>query len=108
MKYFKTQNLYKASNVTFNPSTVSAHSYEWWEFVKVIRGKIVFNDYKYSKTTIKHQYKVKRLMEELGITTDLTIETSRSLSEFKTLTELKAAHAHSQWVKAEKEEESKQ
>ena len=43
-------------------------------------------------------------MEELGITTDLTIETSRSLSEFKTLTELKAAHAHSQWVKAEKEE----
>ncbi len=83
MKYFKTQNLYKASNVAFNPSTVSAHSYGWWEFVKIIQGKVVFNAFRYSNSTAKHQYKVRSVMNELGITIDFVANVKSSLGSYE-------------------------
>lgn len=79
MKYFKTQNLYKASNVTFDPSKVVATSYGWWVFVAVIENKIVFNEHRYSVSTAKHQSKVRDLMEKLGIVPDLIINVKRSI-----------------------------
>lgn len=66
--------IYSASNVTFNPETMEAFSYHWWKFVDDINGKIVFNNYGYSPTTIKHQYKVRSVMRDLGIRIDLTVE----------------------------------
>lgn len=73
MKYFKTSNTYKASNVKFNPETIEAWSYDWWKFVTVINGKVIFNNFRFSSSTIKHQYKVKHLMSELGVKIDLEI-----------------------------------
>lgn len=73
MKFYKTQNLYKASNVTFNPDTIQAYSYKWWLFVSRIGNKVVFNDYNYSNTTLRHQAKIRSLLKELGIKVDLTI-----------------------------------
>ena len=87
MKYFKTRNQYEASNVTFNPSIVEARSYNWWVFVKYIGQDVVFNSYPYSNTTIKHQHKVRRLMNELGITIDFEVSTPESLATFKTTKE---------------------
>lgn len=81
MKHFKRSNMYKASNVTFNPETNRAHSYDWWCFVREFNGKIVFNNYNYSNTTRKHQGKVRQLLRELGINIDLVIECPQSLND---------------------------
>lgn len=74
MKHFKRANIYKASNVTFNPETCEAISYDWWTFTKLVNGKLVFNNHGYSNSTRKHQYKVRRLLSELGLEVDLTVD----------------------------------
>jgi hypothetical protein len=85
----KKYNLYKAANVTFDSHTMEAYSYAWWRFTKVIDGLLVFNEYRYSATTSKHQFKVKTLMRELGIEIDLYVKTKVSLDR-QTIEELKA------------------
>jgi hypothetical protein len=74
MKYFKRANLYKASNVSFNPDTCEARSYEWWAFTKMINGILVFNDHSYSVSTRKHQSKVRSLLRELKIEIGLVVD----------------------------------
>lgn len=81
MKHYSRLGLYKASNVKFDPIKIEAISYDWWTFVKVIDGKVVFNEYPYSTTTRRHQYKVRQLMRELGIDIDLVVETKKSLTD---------------------------
>lgn len=73
MKLMKRSGIYQASNykVTFDPSKIEARSYKWWSFVSKLDGKVVFNNYRYSVTTSKHQGKVRDLMRELGIKIDL-------------------------------------
>lgn len=73
MKYFKRLKIYKASAVTFNPQTMEAYSYSWWKFVAIVEGKVIFNDYYYSPSTRKHQSKVRSLLQELGITIDISM-----------------------------------
>lgn len=85
MKYFKTLKTYKASNVTFNTETNEAHSYEHWKFTAMIEGKLVFNEYKYSPSTSRHQWKVKRLLESLGIKIDLVVRFRDSLDTSDTI-----------------------
>jgi hypothetical protein len=84
MKYYSRLKVYKASNVMFNPEQIHATSYDWWIFVKVINGYVVFNWHSYSNSTRKHQYKVSRVMESLGIQVDLTIDTRLSLGRTDT------------------------
>lgn len=91
MKYFKRLGLYKASNVTFNAKTLSAHSYDWWQFVKQVNGKVLFNTYRYSLTTGRHQAKVRSLMNSLGISFE-EVAMSESLCRFENLEQVYAAH----------------
>jgi hypothetical protein len=79
MKYMKRAGIYSSANVSFNPETKTALSYNWWEFVKVIGGKVVFNSYRYSATTQKHQSKVKDLLSLLGIGIDFDVEAPQGL-----------------------------
>lgn len=79
MKFFSRLGIYKASNVTFNPNTVQAYSYDWWKFVAVINGFVVFNNYRYSVSTGKHQSKVRRLMDELGLKIDVYVNIPEGL-----------------------------
>lgn len=79
MKYYRRLNIYKASNVTFNPETFEAHSYGWWKFVSKVNGIVIFNDLRYSISTRKHQLKVRRLLNELGVKVDLVVNTRMSL-----------------------------
>lgn len=81
MKFMKRTKIYKASNVTFNPETIQAFSYNWWCFVREIQGKIVFNNYSYSPSTTRHQYKVCQLLRELNIHIDLEVDMKESLNE---------------------------
>lgn len=79
MKFYKRLNLYKASNVTFNPVTKEAFSYQWWKFTKIIDGKLVFNSYSYSSSTCKHQDKVAGVLSHLGLAIAHTIEAPEGL-----------------------------
>lgn len=79
MKFIKTKNQYKASNVILDLNSNEAISYNWWVFFKKINGKNVFNDCKYSSSTIRHQYKVKKLLNDLNIKIDLFIDSRLSL-----------------------------
>jgi hypothetical protein len=87
MKFHNKSKTYKASNVSFDAVRVKAYSYDWWVFVDVIGGKVVFNSYNYSNSTCKHQYKVRRLMRELDIKIDLEIEVPRGLQDLSSAVE---------------------
>lgn len=79
LKYFTRSNMYKASNVSFNPVTKEAFSYDWWKFTKMIDGKLVFNNYTYSSTTNRHQSKVRSLLSTLRVKIKYTIEAPKGL-----------------------------
>lgn len=88
MKYFKRLGVYKASNVTFNPSTCEAFSYGHWKFVTRIDNYIVFNSRYYSNTTTKHQSKVRKLLAELDIKIDFDLPMRESLDSSLSIEQL--------------------
>lgn len=88
MKFMKRAQIYKGNNITFNPKTMDAVSYNWWRFAARIDGLVVFNDFRYSVTTAKQQRKVAGLMHELGIKVDLTLTLPRGIRHDQTLAEL--------------------
>jgi len=65
--YKKTKRIFKTSKCDFNPLTGLGHSYDWYELTKVIKGKLVVNTYRYSRTTNKHIDRVKSLITDLGL-----------------------------------------
>ena len=83
IKFYPRLKIFKNStgNVTFDPKKVEALSYNWWVFVKKIKGKVVFNDYRYSNTTSAHQYLVRTVLKDLGIKIDVEVSIADSLSE---------------------------
>lgn len=94
LKFYKRLNLYKASNVTFNPVTKEAFSYNWWKFTKVIEGKLVFNSYSYSPSTCKHQYKVKDVLRHLNLAVSCDIEAPDGLDKLPSALLLHKAKLH--------------
>ena len=80
MKYYKTLEVYKnstGSNVVDLVNT-QAHSYGWWQYLKVIGDTVVFNNYSYSSTTSRHQRDCQQLLGWPDYI--MYIETSLSLS----------------------------
>jgi hypothetical protein len=74
LPYYKPRlQEFAGSNWYFNPLSLEARSYGWWPMLTVIKGKLVRNDHNYSPATTKHQYKLDRVLESLGIKPDLTI-----------------------------------
>lgn len=90
MRFLKRSKTYVGSNLSFDPNKISAYSYGWWEFVRKIKGQIVFNDYNYSNATRRHQWTVSRLMRELGLDVDRTVKIQGGLQCISTLKELNA------------------
>ena len=82
LKYFPRLNLYKASNVTFDPATCRGYSYKWYRLVDKIGNTVVLNTYGYSYTTIRHIYKVRRVLEDLRIQY-VEIEAPRGLQDLE-------------------------
>lgn len=77
----RSPNIWKGSNVVLDTQAMTATSYDWWYFVKRVNGKIVFNDYRYSISTAKHQRKVRSVLAALGIKIDLVVELKESLNK---------------------------
>ncbi len=87
MKLNKAE-IYTGSNVIYNPRTTEAWSYGWWQFVKLLDGKVIFNNYYYSNTTSKHQSKVRSLLATLGVTVHESLPVPKGLQTVDTLEEL--------------------
>jgi hypothetical protein len=64
---------------TFDPETCQAYSYDWWRFVDKIKGKVVFNWYRYSVTTSGHQYAISSLLDKLKIKVDIYVNVGGGL-----------------------------
>lgn len=70
----------RRSRCTFDPNVIDARSYDWWQFVMVCDGKVIFNNYSYSHTTSSHQRMVRLLLKQLGIKIDIEVNSAPSLS----------------------------
>ena len=80
MKYAPRLGIFKAANVTFDPSRCVGKSYDWWIFVtRTSTGKVVFNNYTYSPTTTRHQSKMRDLLKSIGVRVDAEIESPDGL-----------------------------
>lgn len=79
MKYYKTLKVYKSNNLYFNPETMHATSYRWYDLLKVVNGKLLFNSYNYSNSTIKHKHKLSHVLNSLNITPDEYIDAPQGL-----------------------------
>lgn len=73
MKYYTRLHMFKGSNNVFNPIEMTAYSYNWWRYLEIIKGKLVFNDYSYSQQTNNHQGSLWGVLRQLGIKVDATV-----------------------------------
>lgn len=83
LKFFKTLNQYKNSTGTcmFYVESKRATSYGHWCFLKVIKGKLIFNDYHYSSSTSAHQSCVREVLKSLKIKIDFCVYQSETLDD---------------------------
>lgn len=96
LKFRARAGIYSNStgSLTFEPNTITAHSYRWWKFVAVVEGKVVFNNYRYSVSTSKHQGLVRRLLEQLGIKIDLELPLPQGINSDSLATLIETAEEH--------------
>jgi len=67
MKHYSKLKVYKGSNLVIKDDYSVGYSYKWYEILKTVKGVVVLNTYHYSKTTIKHIYKIRNLMYEKNV-----------------------------------------
>lgn len=69
LKYLPTKRIFKGCNgkCVFNPQSFESFSYGHWKFVFKYKNKIIFNNYRYSNTTTRHQHAIKSLLKSLNI-----------------------------------------
>jgi hypothetical protein len=69
-------------NNYFDPDAFEAVSYNWWTYVRKIKGKVVFNTYPYSNTTQNHQSEMRKLLKHLRIKIHVFVSMRESLGSF--------------------------
>jgi hypothetical protein len=77
------RGVFEGRHVFFDPATLTATSYNWWHFVRVIKGKVVYNCYSYSSNTTKDQQKVSSILRTLGIKIDEYVSVEAGLQDFE-------------------------
>ncbi len=84
LKYRPRLGYYKINTgnctLTIENGNFRAKSYNWWSFVFVMDGILVFNDYGYSNSTSMHQSEVQRVLKELGQPIDVTIRSKETVN----------------------------
>jgi hypothetical protein len=81
LPYKPRLGLFKSSSGKnyFDPIQCKAVSYNWWTYVTKLKGRVIFNDHRYSVTTSTHQADTRRLMANLGIKIDIYVDTRSSI-----------------------------
>lgn len=79
LKWKPRLKIWKSGSVQYDPATGEGYSYNWC-FVRRINGKTVFNDFRYSPTTTRHQWAMRGLLKQLGVKIDLTVNCHASLT----------------------------
>lgn len=111
LEFYPRLGLWKASNVTLDPSTLEAHSYSWWLMARRFGDLVVFNSFRYSVSTSKHQFNVRCWLGHHGISY-VTLEAPRGLDDLdsarrrylRLIDELKAEIAKPRTRKAKNQE----
>lgn len=79
--------VWSAANVELDAEELSAHSYGWWQFLKRFPdGRLVFNPYRYSVTTAKHQSKVRAWLSCRDLNHYIEIESPQGLNDLGSAT----------------------
>jgi hypothetical protein len=94
MKYFSKLGLYKASNVTYNPSQFEAFSYGWWQFATIEQGFKIFNNYRYSPSTGQQQGKVMKKIGYDNLNDVIFLECPKGLQNSEWKTNVKKHYAY--------------
>lgn len=81
LPFQKRAKNFKSNNNMLDLENFTAKSYNWWNYVIRIKGKVIFNNHNYSATTNKHQWAMRSLLRELGIKIFMTVNTRKSLTE---------------------------
>lgn len=79
-KYRSKLNRLVQSNNYYCLTENKAVSYDWWVYYREIDGLKVFNSYRYSVTTAKHQRQTERLLYRLNRRPDIFINYRQSMS----------------------------
>lgn len=85
LKHYKKANIYKnhSGSLTVDGETLEAHSYDWYVLGKKTSLGYVINSYSYSPTTIKHYYKLIKLLSSMGINEPLRLEAPKGLQDLE-------------------------
>lgn len=67
MKYYTRLKVFKSQQCTFDPHSMTAWSYNWWQFVGCFKGQVTYNGARYSMQTSKQQGIVTDLLRALGV-----------------------------------------
>lgn len=78
-KWINSRKTFEKSNLTYCPETGRGYSYGWYRIVDRIGGKVVLNTYQYSKSTGRHITHIVRLLSELGVKIDVSVEAPNGL-----------------------------
>lgn len=83
MKYYKRLQVYKNSTgtLTYDPLIKEARSYNWYVIARKIGPYMVLNNYCYSRTTIKHFYKIRKQISDTFTQIHFEIEAPRGLQD---------------------------
>lgn len=98
VKFSKKRNQYENStkSFVFDLNEFKAVSYRWWPFVRKVKGKVVFNAYRYSVSTAKHQDQARRILKDLKVKIDMTVHIREplptSMREIRKLEKESRAH----------------
>ncbi len=86
-RFHSKTGVYKNSSGTFqfNPATAECLSYEWYAISRQFKGKLIFNNYRYSNTTNKHIIKCRQLLEDHGFKPWLVVEDCNGLKDITQL-----------------------
>ncbi len=80
-KWKPRSGVWARTNNDWDPASEVATSYGWWQYAARIGGLLVFNSYRYSVSTSKHQSQMRSLLSQLGVRIDIFVETRKSLLE---------------------------
>lgn len=88
MRYYKRLNIYRSGRLEYDPLTKESRSFNWYILSRKIGPYLVVNRYNYSITTIKHYYKICRVLRQANNEINYHIEAPNGLGDLDSAVKL--------------------